>query len=69
MDNEGAYTCKAQNDLGSATCTLEPLVNEIDVSEPQTTPEFLEKIKDMNAFEGDSASFSVQVQGNPKPEV
>lgn len=69
LDDEGEYKCKAQNNLGSATCTLELLVNEIDVCEPQTKPEFLEKVKDVNAFEGDSASFSVKVQGNPKPEV
>lgn len=69
LDDEGEYKCKAQNNLGSATCTLELLVNEIDVCEPQTKPEFLEKVKDVNAFEGDTASFSVKVQGNPKPEV
>ena len=69
LDDEGEYQCKAQNDLGSTTSTLELLVNEIDVSEPQTKPEFLEKMKDVNAFEGDSPSFSVRVQGNPQPEV
>ena len=69
LDDEGDYECKAQNDLGSATCTLELLVSEIDVGEPQTKPEFLEKMKDVNAFEGDSPSFSVKVQGSPKPEV
>lgn len=69
LDDEGEYTCKAQNELGSAASTLELLVNEIDVSEPQTKPEFLEKMKDVNAFEGDSPSFSVRVQGNPQPDI
>ena len=69
LDDEGEYKCKVQNDLASATCTLELLVNEVDDSEPQTKPEFLEKMKDVSAFEGDSPSFSVRVQGNPQPDV
>lgn len=69
LDDEGEYECQAQNDLGSATCTLELLVNEIDVGETESKPEFMEKMKDVNAFEGDSPSFSVKVQGSPKPEV
>ena len=40
-------------------CTLELLINEIDVSEPQAKPEFLEKMVDLDVFEGDSPTFSV----------
>ena len=69
LDDEGEYRCKAQNEFGSATCTLELLVNEIVDSEDQTKPEFVEKMKDLNTFEGDSAVFSVKVQGHPQPEV
>lgn len=69
LDDEGEYQCKAQNEFGSATCTLELLVNEIVDSEEQTKPEFVEKMKDLNTFEGDSAVFSVKVQGHPQPEV
>ena len=68
LDDEGEYECKAQNEFGSATCTLELLVNEI-VDEVQTKPEFVEKMEDLNTFEGDSAVFSVKVQGHPQPEV
>lgn len=69
LDDEGEYQCKAQNEFGSATCTLELLVNEIVDGEDQTKPEFLEKMKDLNIFEGDSAVFNVKVQGHPQPEV
>ncbi len=69
LDDEGEYQCKAQNEFGSATCTLELLVNEIVDSEEQTKPEFVEKMKDLNTFKGDSAVFSVKVQGHPQPDV
>ena len=70
LDDEGEYECKAQNAFGSATCILELLVNEAEEDEqPQVKPEFVQKIKDVNAFEGDSPCFSVRVEGNPKPEV
>ena len=69
LDDEGEYQCKAQNEFGSATCTLELFVNEKVDEEHQTKPEFVEKMKDLNTFEGDSAVFSVKVQGYPQPEV
>ena len=69
LDDEGEYQCKAQNEFGSATCTLELLVNEVVDEEDQTKPEFVEKMKDLNTFEGDPAVFSVKVQGHPRPEV
>lgn len=69
LDDEGEYQCKAQNDCGSSVCTLELLINEIDVSEPQAKPEFLEKMVDLDVFEGDSPTFSVRVKGNPQSEV
>ena len=69
LDDEGEYECKAQNEFGSARCTLELLVNELVDDEDQTKPEFLEKMKDLNTFEGDSALFSVKVQGHPQPDV
>lgn len=69
LDDEGEYQCKAQNDCGSSVCILELLINEIDVSEPQAKPEFLEKMVDLDVFEGDSPTFSVRVKGNPQPKV
>lgn len=69
LDDEGEYQCKARNEFGSATCTLELFVNEIVDEEDQTKPEFLEKMKDLSTSEGDSAVFSVQVQGHPQPDV
>ena len=69
LDDEGEYQCKAQNEFGSATRILELLVNELVDSEEQTKPEFVEKMKDLNIFEGDSAIFSIKVQGYPQPEL
>lgn len=69
LDDEGEYQCKARNEFGSATCTLELFVNEIVDEEDQTKPEFLEKMKDLSTSEGDSAVFSVKVQGHPQPDV
>lgn len=69
LDDEGEYQCKAHNEFGSATCTLELFVNEIVDEEDQTKPEFLEKMKDLSTSEGDSAVFSVKVQGHPQPDV
>ena len=69
LDDEGEYQCKAQNEVGSATCTLELLVNEVGDTEEQSKPEFSEKLKDVSTFEGDIAVFSVKVQGHPQPEV
>lgn len=61
-DDEGEYKCVATNELGTASCSAELLVNEAIVM-----PEFKEKMKHTEVFEGDTARFDVQVLGNPKP--
>ena len=64
LDDEGDYKCMAENEFGSASCTVELLVNEV-----QTKPTFVKRLKDANVLEGDSVAFTVQVQGNPEPVV
>lgn len=61
-DDEGEYKCVATNELGSASCSAELLVNEAVVM-----PEFKEKMKHIEVIEGDTARFDVRVVGNPKP--
>ena len=61
-DDEGEYKCVATNELGTASCSAELLVNEAIVM-----PEFKEKVKHLEVIEGDTARFDVQVLGNPKP--
>lgn len=64
LDDEGEYKCVAENHLGSASCSAELLVNE-----PNTMPEFEEKMKPVDVIEGELAKFSVKVAGNPPPVI
>ena len=64
LDDEGDYKCVAQNELGSASCSAELLVNEAD-----STPEFTETMKDIEVAVGDEGRFDVRVSGVPKPSV
>ena len=64
LDDEGDYKCFAQNELGSASCTAELLVNE-----PASKPEFTEGIKDIEVAEDEEGRFDVRVSGSPSPAV
>lgn len=64
LDDEGDYKCVAQNELGSASCSAELLVNEAD-----SKPEFTETMKDIEVAVGDEGRFDVRVSGVPKPSV
>lgn len=64
LDDEGDYKCVAQNELGSASCTAELLVNEAD-----SKPEFTEAMKDIEVAENEEGRFDVRVTGSPKPAV
>ena len=63
-DDEGEYKCSATNELGSASCSAELLVNEVIVM-----PEFKEKMKHAEVVEGDTVRFNVCVVGNPQPKI
>lgn len=64
LDDEGDYKCVAQNELGSASCTAELLVNE-----PATKPEFTEAMKDIEVAEDEEGRFDVRVSGSPSPTL
>ena len=64
LDDEGEYKCVAENAFGLASCTSELLVNEGNAK-----PEFEEKMKPLDVIEGEPATFTVKVTGNPPPVV
>ena len=64
VDDEGEYKCVARNDFGSAECSA-----DLIVTEPNTRPEFKEKLKPVDVTEGEEAELKVCVIGNPTPTV
>lgn len=64
LEDEGEYKCVAENTFGSATCSSELLVNKANAK-----PQFEEKMKPVNVMEGEPATFSVKVTGNPPPII
>ena len=64
LEDEGEYKCVAENAFGSAACSSELLINE-----ENTKPEFEEKMRPVDVTEGEPATFSVKVTGNPPPVV
>ena len=64
LDDEGDYKCVAQNELGSASCRAELLVNEA-----ASKPEFTEAMKDIEVAEDEEGRFDVRVSGSPTPTV
>ena len=64
LDDEGDYKCVAQNELGSAFCTAELLVNET-----ASKPEFIETMKDIQVAVDDEGRFDVRVSGFPNPSI
>ena len=64
LDDEGEYKCVVKNAFGSASCLSELLVNEANAK-----PEFAEKMKPVDVTEGEPATFTVKVTGNPTPVI
>uniref|UniRef100_S4RBA9 Ig-like domain-containing protein n=1 Tax=Petromyzon marinus TaxID=7757 RepID=S4RBA9_PETMA len=56
----GDYSCKAENDFGSATSLA-----SLSVSERKNPPYFTRKLKDWQAVEGTAATFDCRVTGTP----
>jgi hypothetical protein len=64
LKDTGKYKCVVKNDFGSVTSSA-----EVVVKRRSRIPEVVEKMKDVNATEGDNARFEVKVSGYPSPKV
>lgn len=64
LEDEGEFKCVVENAFGSASCLSELLVNEANAK-----PVFEEKMKPVTVNEGDPATFTVKVTGNPPPVI
>ncbi|XP_066542183.1 myosin light chain kinase, smooth muscle isoform X2 [Hoplias malabaricus] len=78
--DEGLYSCVAENELGRAVCTAEVLVRAkaaLKKAAPQpvadmkklSAPVFLKELQNLNVMDGSQVTMSVEVTGNPTPEV
>jgi hypothetical protein len=61
----GTYVCVATNDFGGEECDA-----ELTIKLKQTKPNFIKKLQDCEAKEGDEMiEFNVKVEGIPKPKI
>ncbi|XP_023446717.2 myosin light chain kinase, smooth muscle isoform X2 [Dasypus novemcinctus] len=79
-EDEGTYTCLAVNALGQASCSARVTVHEkksdqksayllpVAASKP-VAPTFLQGLSDHKVMDGSQVTMTVQVSGNPPPEV
>ena len=63
-DDGGAYTCKARNKFGSASCEA-----TLVIAEDTVPPRFTKKLYDSTADAGNTVEFSVKYIGSPEPKV
>ncbi|XP_076316761.1 protein Obscurin-like isoform X4 [Tachypleus tridentatus] len=61
QDDSGSYSCVAQNSGGSETGLGALIVN--------APPSFVKKMKNVDAKNGETVNFCVQIAGNPRPKV
>lgn len=62
-DDDGVYQCIIRNAFGSDSTSA-----KLDVL-PLKKPEFQTKLKNTEVVEGQDASFNVEVNGTPEPEI
>ncbi|XP_069331218.1 myosin light chain kinase, smooth muscle isoform X2 [Eulemur rufifrons] len=79
-EDDGTYTCLAENALGQVSCSARVTVHEkksdrkseyllpVAPSRP-ITPVFLQGLSDLKVMDGSQVTMTVQVSGNPPPEV
>ncbi|XP_012635913.2 myosin light chain kinase, smooth muscle isoform X1 [Microcebus murinus] len=79
-EDDGTYTCLAENALGQVSCSARVTVHEkksdrkseyllpVAPSRP-VTPVFLQGLSDLKVMDGSQVTMTVQVSGNPPPEV
>ncbi|KAK6310161.1 hypothetical protein J4Q44_G00200420 [Coregonus suidteri] len=82
-EDEGQYTCVAENIHGRAVCTSRVIVkakksvkrmgspNAVDTKKPlkPSAPVFLRGLKDLKVMDGSKVIMTVEVTGNPHPEI
>ncbi|XP_073929401.1 myosin light chain kinase, smooth muscle isoform X3 [Castor canadensis] len=79
-EDHGTYTCLAENTLGQVSCSAKVTVHEkktdrkreqllpLALSKP-IAPIFLQGLSDLKVMDGSQVTMTVQVSGNPPPEV
>ncbi|XP_049641902.1 myosin light chain kinase, smooth muscle [Suncus etruscus] len=80
-EDEGTYSCLAQSPCGQVSCSARVIVHEKkskDKREPfslatpsksTAAPRFLQGLTDLRVMDGSQVTMTVQVSGNPTPEV
>ncbi|XP_076723331.1 myosin light chain kinase, smooth muscle isoform X2 [Callospermophilus lateralis] len=78
-EDNGTYTCLAENSLGQVSCSAKVTVHEkksdgksgllpLSPNQP-VAPIFLQGLSDLKVMDGSQVTMTVQVSGNPPPEV
>ncbi|XP_037693002.1 myosin light chain kinase, smooth muscle isoform X2 [Choloepus didactylus] len=79
-EDDGTYTCLAENALGQASCSARVIIHEkktgrksecflpVAASKP-VAPTFVQGLSDHKVMDGSQVTMTVQVSGNPPPEV
>uniref|UniRef100_A0A8C8MI39 Myosin light chain kinase, smooth muscle n=1 Tax=Oncorhynchus tshawytscha TaxID=74940 RepID=A0A8C8MI39_ONCTS len=73
-EDEGQYTCVAENIHGRAVCTAKVIIkgglrlHKLPNSDP-SAPVFLRGLKDLKVMDGSQVIMTVEVTGNPHPEI
>uniref|UniRef100_A0A8C7FHV8 Myosin light chain kinase, smooth muscle n=2 Tax=Oncorhynchus kisutch TaxID=8019 RepID=A0A8C7FHV8_ONCKI len=79
-EDEGQYTCVAENIHGRAVCTAKVLIKggpgslyrghmyQVSQAKP-SAPVFLRGLKDLKVMDGSQVIMTVEVTGNPHPEI
>uniref|UniRef100_A0A8C7FHH2 Myosin light chain kinase, smooth muscle n=1 Tax=Oncorhynchus kisutch TaxID=8019 RepID=A0A8C7FHH2_ONCKI len=74
-EDEGQYTCVAENIHGRAVCTAKVLIkgglrlHRPPNSDKPSAPVFLRGLKDLKVMDGSQVIMTVEVTGNPHPEI
>ncbi|XP_006154636.1 myosin light chain kinase, smooth muscle isoform X1 [Tupaia chinensis] len=79
-EDHGTYTCLAENAVGQVSCSARVTVHEkksnrkSEPPQPLTpsklvAPTFLQGLSDLQVMDGSQVTMTVQVSGNPPPEV
>lgn len=72
-ENDGIYTCRAENVAGSITSTasikLVETENELDEINEYFSPRFIQKLKPVQLMDGEAMKLTCRVIGYPTPKI